>query len=252
MTELDTKTQRTRRQRIVLATGAICVAAYFAIPGPRGTGLALTVAVIAALCGAFFAVLSRINNRWGRRCFVAVPILAFVTLAVVLQPNFRRAALQRDLIAIGARVKTDADSGNGVWFRWGRVYLPCFLQDQFGEAFFGPIESVDFARETVPPQLAELDFGEPIAILNLSFAKIANEQVARLAKTIDAKQVLLNSVDVDSRTLDEIASMPSLRRVVLIDTQVTKEEAIAFLRSHKGVMVIHGSGNNYGRVRLPN
>lgn len=243
-----------RRQHVILITGVILLGLYFvmqAVPASLGTGFALTVALLISCLGFYFAGFARLTSRQGRVWYLLVPAFLFAVLTILLLPNFRRAALAKRLADMGAKVEASTDAGNSVWFRFHGIHLPCWFKDQLGDSFFGSIEKVDFSNSTVPPALVDLEFEESIDILNLSFAEITQDDLLSLAGKIDAGQVLLNSVPVNSQTLARIGKMPSLHRVVLIDSQVSKEDALDFLLRHPKVNVVYGNGNSYGMLMPP-
>lgn len=244
------------RQRIILLTGVATVASYYLlriVPGTLGTGVALGTAIVLAACGLSAAGLATISSPRRRIAYMVATSLIALTVIVVLAPRFRRASLQRQLRALGATVTSDTDAGDGVWFHCHGVYLPCWIRDQLGDAFFGPIDEIDFSYADVPvDEIVKLEFGEPIATLNLSFANISNDDLVRLTRIIDARQVLLNSIPVDAATLNEFGQMGSLSRITAIETNVSSKEATNFVIRNPTVNLVHGDRTNgYGFVRVP-
>lgn len=223
------------------------------VPGALGTGAALGAVLALAGCGIFAVGLSRISSRRRRIAYLITPLLMVLTFVVAFAPNFRRASLQRQLRALGATVTSDTDVGDGVWFRYHNMYLPCWMKDQLGDAFFGRIDEVNFSYAEVPvDDVAKLEFGEPIATLNLSFTDISNDELVRLTQIIDARQVLLNSLPVDAETLNAFGQMRSLTRLTAIETRVSKADARKFAIGHPKINLVHGDrSNGYGFVRAP-
>lgn len=223
------------------------------VPGTLGTGVAVCIALVLAACGLFAAGFATISNRRRRTALLLTTSLLVLTLLVGLAPNFRRASLQRQLRDLGATVTSDTDAGDGIWFHCHGVYLPCWIRGQLGDAFFGPIDEVDFSNADVPvDDIVKLEFGDPIATLNLSRAHISNNGLVRLTRIIDARQVLLNSLPVDAEVLNAFGQMESLSRIAAIDTNVSPRDATNFVVRHPTISLVHGDrSNGYGFVRAP-
>ena len=245
-----------RRQRIILVTGVAMAATYYllrVVPGTLGSGVAVCVALGLAACGFFAAGFATISNRRRRTALLLTTSLLVLTLFVALAPNFRRASLQRQLRDLGATVTSDTDAGDGIWFHYHGVYLPCWIRDHLGDAFFGPIDEVDFSNADVPVDgIAKLEFAEPIAKLNLSGAHISNDDLVRLTRMIDARQVLLNHLPADAKTLDAFGRMGSLSHIAAIETDISPKDATDFVVRHPTIKLVHGDRlNGYGFVRAP-
>ncbi|MGI9471411.1 MAG: hypothetical protein ACR2NZ_07770 [Rubripirellula sp.] len=245
-----------RRQKVLLVTGVVLLVAYYcmrAFPGMLNSGIALLVALMVAAVGVFLALLATVKSPRKRRVHLFVTGAVGMSLLVACLPRIRLATLERRLQGLGASVKTATDPGDGLWFQFHGMYLPCALKDQLGDAFFGRIEEVNFSGCTVSVEdLAGLDFGEPLDSLNLSSANMSNDDVRRVSEFIDAKQVLVNSLDVDAETLDSIARMNSVTRIAAVDTGVSKQEAVDFVVRHPTIGLVHGhSATGYGFVFPP-
>ncbi|MCA9201052.1 MAG: hypothetical protein KDA87_26110 [Planctomycetales bacterium] len=254
--DLHSRKPLLRRQRIVLLTGAAMVGSYYvlrAIPWTLETGAALGITLALAACGLLTVAFAAISSRRQRITCLVITSLLVLAVFVWLTPNFRRASLQRQLRILGAKVTSETDAGDGVWFQYRGFYLPCWIRDQLGDAFFGPIDEVNFSNRDVPlDEIMKLDFDDPIATLNLSFADVSNDDLVRLTQIIDARQVLLNSLPVDAETLNAFGQMGSLSHIAAIDTNVSPTDATDFVVRHPRVNLVHGDfTNGYGFVRVP-
>ena len=257
MAETSNQQRIARRQRIVLLTGLGLLAAYFFFLRIASNSLGTGV----ALCAAFGFILVAIGvaavfNAPTRRRAAGRLLIATILVGVVVVgcwPGIQRASRVRALEAAGARVVTTTDAGDGVWFQYGWIYLPCWLKIQLGDGFFGRIEEVDWSDRRLSMEgLNESWIPEQIVTLNLSSADVNGEDFARLSDQFDAHQVLVNSLDLSVESLSVLASMPSLRRIAAVDTTITKQEAIEFAGRHPWIQLIHGdSENGYGFVAPP-
>ncbi len=154
---------------------------------------------------------------------------------------------------MGATVISAADKGDGNWFRFQGVHLPCWIQNQLGDAFCGESDGIDFSHTAVPAEeIVRLELEEPIATLNLSYAEVSNHELVRLARVIDAKQVLLNALSIDADTLSAFSQMRSLARISAVATKLSSSDATNFVVGHPSVILAYGDvASGDGFVRLP-
>lgn len=257
MAQASRRQRIARRQRIVLMTGLGLVAAYFFFLRIASNSLGSGVAVCTAIGFVFLAIAAiAVFNVPTRRRAAARLLFATMLVGALVAgcwPSIQRASRVRSLEAAGARVVTMTDAGDGVWFRYRGIYLPCWLKSQFGDGFFGRIEEVDWSdRRLTVEGLDKGRIRDRIVTLNLSSASVSEEDFARLSDQFDAHQVLVNSLNVSVESLSALARMPSLRRIAAVDTTITKEQATEFAVRYPSIQLIHGdSENGYGFVVLP-
>lgn len=243
-----------RRQKVTLCTGSVMLASYFLCifnPAAMQSGLALVVGLLIAGCGVFVAIVS--NRLCGRRRIFAVATCIMVlTLYAMLGPNFRRSRLHGQLEKLGCKVALTTDKGDGVWFGFRGIVLPCLLQQVLGDAFFGAIDSIALHDTTVPVDaIIDLGFEAPINTLNVNSANISNHDLVRLTRAVDARQILVNGLPIDAATLHELGMGVSLSRIAIVNANVSRLDVIQFKKRHPLITVIHGSEENLATVRLP-
>ncbi|QDT12357.1 hypothetical protein [Planctomycetes bacterium K23_9] len=240
------------RQKVILLIAVLMGITFIIVqlfPQALGSGVGISVAIGIAIGSVYLFLVYRSKRPSNRWLLVLAPIALAIILAVCFTPNFQRAKLEQQLVGLGAEVTTHTDPGDQVWFRWHGVYLPAWTKQMLGPAFFGSINRVRFNEPANLTGLLEgLPRPEPISILFVAGVNTDPEMLSHLALAFDAEQVLLNQVAANEQSLHQFAANPSMRWVVMIDTDITRSQAQTFLARNPTTMVIYGTRQSYGRL----
>ena len=251
----DTKVNNRSRQRVLILTATALLTLYYvslALSTPLRDGALIAVALaITGICLLVATAAVAPNRR--RRALIATGIFAFLLVVLfAMWPNYRRVAVASELRVIGATVTADTDSGDGIWFQWGSIYLPCWLKDYLGNEFFGRID-VEFDRTNVSPDVfANIVYNEPINTLTLRFADLSSGDLQRISRTVDAKRVRLLFTPVDFSDFRSLANMPSLEHIEVVHCDISTADCQRFLTRHPNVRIMHADEiDGHGYVRIP-